>query len=297
LVYRKKTIVDEQPCILELLDTAGQEEYATLLDGWIREGQAYILVYNITSRSSFGRVRRIYDQIVCYTEEQGTEQPPIVHLVATKKDLEVERKITTQEGFALAKILQCSFLKVSSSRYLNIEDLLRGLVRDLRKRQMPTAKKLTSIDILKDAAVLSQDRPTLKSTSRFASLAKRFRSSKDTAVDPHTLDVNRQMNLNKLLAKAVRENKRKTTSKLLGLGAEANGDTGEDGSPLYVAAALDHTKLVTLLLDREAAANARSHRGFTPLTIAVAKKHIAILKYWQLEVHHRMCIATYMERR
>jgi small GTP-binding protein len=276
--YRKKTIVDEQPCLLELLDTAGQDEYATLLNGWIREGQAYILVYSITSRSSFGRVRRIYDQIVRCTEEQGTEQPPLVHLVANKKDLEVEREISTQEGFALAKILQCSFLEVSSSRGLNVEDLFHGLVRDLRKRKMPTVKKLTSIDILKDAAILSQDRPTLKSTSRFASLAKRFRSSKDTAVDPHTLDVNRQMNLNKLLAKAVRENKRKTTSKLLGLGAEANGDTGEDGSPLYVPAALDHTKLVTLLLDHGAAANARSHRGFTPLMIAVAEGHIATIE-------------------
>jgi serine/threonine protein kinase/ankyrin repeat protein len=261
-----------------LLDTAGQEEYATLFDGWIREGQAYILVYSITSRSSFGRVRRIYDQIVRCTEEQGTEQPPLVHLVANKKDLEAKREISTQEGFALAKILQCSLLEVSSSRGLNVEELFHGLVRDLRKRKIPTAKKLTSTDILKDAAVLSQDRPTLKSTSRFASLANRFRSTKATTVDPHTLDVNRQMNLNELLAKAVRENKRKTTSKLLGLGAEANGYTGVDGGPLYTAAALDHTKLVTLLLDHGAAANTRSHRGFTPLMIAAAEGHIATIE-------------------
>jgi GTPase KRas protein len=34
--YRKQWSVDGQPCLLEVLDTAGQEEYTALRDQWIR---------------------------------------------------------------------------------------------------------------------------------------------------------------------------------------------------------------------------------------------------------------------
>lgn len=34
--YRKQWVVDDQPCLLEVLDTAGQEEYTALRDQWIR---------------------------------------------------------------------------------------------------------------------------------------------------------------------------------------------------------------------------------------------------------------------
>ncbi|KAI9601484.1 hypothetical protein H4Q26_001304 [Puccinia striiformis f. sp. tritici PST-130] len=56
--YRKHLIIDEQPCILEILDTAGQEEYTALRDQWIREGEGFVLVYSITARSTFERIER-----------------------------------------------------------------------------------------------------------------------------------------------------------------------------------------------------------------------------------------------
>ncbi|KAF9698509.1 hypothetical protein EKO04_003860 [Ascochyta lentis] len=277
-LYKKETTVDGKPCILELLDTAGQEEYSALREEWIREGQAYILVYSITSRSSISRAHRFHNQIIRCAERQDTDQPPLVYLVGNKCDRETEREVSTQEGFAIAKDLQCSFLEISSKNNFNVEKLVHGVVRDLRKRKEPAAKKLRSTDILKAAASLSEDQPNLKSTSRFTSFVKRFRPTKDTAVDPHTLDVNHQMNLNELLTKAAQENKQRTTNKLLELGADPNGDSGVDGSPLYAAAALGHTRLVMLLLDHRAAANARSNRGFTPLMIAAAEGHIATVK-------------------
>ncbi|KAJ9473835.1 putative 60S ribosomal protein L19-A (putative) [Pseudozyma hubeiensis] len=33
--YRKQTVIDDQPCVLEVLDTAGQEEYTALRYQWI----------------------------------------------------------------------------------------------------------------------------------------------------------------------------------------------------------------------------------------------------------------------
>jgi hypothetical protein len=49
--------------MLEVLDTAGQEEYTALRDQWIRDGEGFVLVYSIASRSSFTRIQRFHNQI------------------------------------------------------------------------------------------------------------------------------------------------------------------------------------------------------------------------------------------
>ena len=56
--YRKQVVLDDAPALLEVLDTAGQEEYTALRDQWIREGEGFLLVYSIASRSTFDRIRQ-----------------------------------------------------------------------------------------------------------------------------------------------------------------------------------------------------------------------------------------------
>ena len=40
--YRKQVTIDEQPAILDILDTAGQEEYSSMQDQWMREGKRWL---------------------------------------------------------------------------------------------------------------------------------------------------------------------------------------------------------------------------------------------------------------
>merc|ERR1712117_895240 len=51
--YRKQVAIDGKPALLDVLDTAGQEEYASLQDQWIREGDGYLIVYAINNKASF----------------------------------------------------------------------------------------------------------------------------------------------------------------------------------------------------------------------------------------------------
>ncbi|KAJ2507863.1 Ras GTPase ras2, partial [Coemansia sp. RSA 2049] len=51
--YRKQCDVDGEPCMLEILDTAGQEEYAAMRDYQIRTGDCFVIVYSITDLDSF----------------------------------------------------------------------------------------------------------------------------------------------------------------------------------------------------------------------------------------------------
>ncbi|KAJ3978436.1 ras protein, partial [Lentinula detonsa] len=43
--YRKQWVVDNRMCLTEIIDTAGQEDFQTLRDQWVREGQGFIFVY------------------------------------------------------------------------------------------------------------------------------------------------------------------------------------------------------------------------------------------------------------
>ena len=37
--------IDGEACLIDILDTAGQEQYTSLTDLYIRQGEAFILVY------------------------------------------------------------------------------------------------------------------------------------------------------------------------------------------------------------------------------------------------------------
>ena len=45
--YRKQIEVDGMACILEILDTAGTEQFASMRDLYIKNGQGFIFVYSI----------------------------------------------------------------------------------------------------------------------------------------------------------------------------------------------------------------------------------------------------------
>src|ERR1700751_2032809 len=61
--YRKQVTIDDETCLLDILDTAGQEEYSAMRDQYMRTGQGFVLTYAITSRSSFDEVSTFKDQI------------------------------------------------------------------------------------------------------------------------------------------------------------------------------------------------------------------------------------------
>jgi hypothetical protein len=68
-------VIDQQSCMLEVLDTAGQEEYTALRDQWIRDGEGFVLVYSISSRASFARIEKFHHQIQRVKESAGAGSP------------------------------------------------------------------------------------------------------------------------------------------------------------------------------------------------------------------------------
>ncbi|KAF5131718.1 hypothetical protein DV495_001986 [Geotrichum candidum] len=138
--YRKQVVLDGQPATLEVLDTAGQEEYTALRDQWIREGECFLLVYSITSRSSFSRIRSFYNQIQRVKED---DDPFSVVIVGNKSDRDSgEREVSTQEGEALADELGgVPFFESSAKLNINIENAFFECARQCRKLRAKAAQE------------------------------------------------------------------------------------------------------------------------------------------------------------
>jgi GTPase KRas protein len=127
--YRKQVTIDDETCLLDILDTAGQEEYSAMRDQYMRTGQGFLCTFAITSRSSFDEITSFREQILRVKDE---DQVPMV-LIGNKCDLEQERQVTTVEGQDLAKSFGCPFYETSAKARINVEDAFYQLVREIRK--------------------------------------------------------------------------------------------------------------------------------------------------------------------
>lgn len=154
--YRKQCVVDDETCMLELLDTAGQEEYTALRDQWIRNSEGLLIMYSITSRSSFEKCRALYQQVQRLKRElwesqknqsYGSSNPHEIPdrnvfrdgrfrgimLAGNKTDVGPQlRVVSTREGKALADELGVDFMECSAKARVNVNEAIYGLVRRIR---------------------------------------------------------------------------------------------------------------------------------------------------------------------
>ncbi|KAF9237273.1 ras family-domain-containing protein [Melanogaster broomeanus] len=109
------------------------EEYATLRDQWIHEGQAFILVYSITSRSTFERIQSYHQSML-----KAQHKKPVFVLVGNKCDSTHERKVSREEGIALEQSFDCEFMETSAQTSYNVALLFTNLVHSLRQAGLVT---------------------------------------------------------------------------------------------------------------------------------------------------------------
>ncbi|KAF9196897.1 Ras GTPase [Haplosporangium sp. Z 27] len=127
--YRKQCVIDDEVALLDVLDTAGQEEYSAMREQYMRSGEGFLLVYSITSRNSFEEISTFYQQILRVKDKDFF---PII-LVANKCDLEHERQVSTHEGRELAKQFSSRLIETSAKQRINVDESFYNLVREIRR--------------------------------------------------------------------------------------------------------------------------------------------------------------------
>lgn len=121
---------EAKECSIDILDTAGQEEYAALRDNYLRGGEGFLCVFSLTDRHSFNMVQEFRDQI-CRVHE---DRPMPFILVGNKSDLVDQRMVSNEEASVLAQEWEVPFVETSAKNNVNVEKVFFDLVKSIAAR-------------------------------------------------------------------------------------------------------------------------------------------------------------------
>ncbi|KAI1358021.1 putative small G-protein Ras2 [Xylaria arbuscula] len=139
--YRTRAMIDGQTYPLEVLDTAGHEDFGKLQDHWISQADGIILVYNITERNTFRSIRHLVEQVLSVKEWHTKDKAPDtvrpeslpIMIIGNQCDRSDKREVDENEGHALAKKYGCMFVEASAKHNRNVKKAFFDVVKLLRK--------------------------------------------------------------------------------------------------------------------------------------------------------------------
>eukprot|EP00052_Salpingoeca_macrocollata_P000907 m.22923 g.22923 ORF g.22923 m.22923 type:complete len:197 (+) comp10961_c0_seq2:565-1155(+) len=127
--YRKKLTVDGEDVQVDILDTAGQEDYAAIRDNYFRTGEGFLCVFALTDKRSFDDVRDFREQVL-RVHEQNDAIPFI--LVGNKADLADRRQVTADAAADRARQFGVPYVETSAKTKTNVDKAFLDLVRLIR---------------------------------------------------------------------------------------------------------------------------------------------------------------------
>ncbi|KAK5167686.1 uncharacterized protein LTR77_007385 [Saxophila tyrrhenica] len=266
--YKKKVHIDHEPCMIDILDTAGQEEYSAMREEYMKTGEGFVLVYSVLSRTSFEDVQIFYEQIMRVRAAQSTGpnsilRSPIICLVANKADSEGERTVSTSEGFALAKssgalrLMLQQRLAYGHSEKQSIMDAVEEFRKEANFKSVPGGRRASLLSFF--------------SWSRSSTPRPQHKARAPLSIVP-------QAAVDQLLVQAARRDDKKTVKQLLDMGADPDSPSVLDGSALYATVSVGHEQMVRLLLKNKASVNALGLADQSCLHAASLEGHTTLIE-------------------
>jgi len=87
--YTKQCVIDDTVAKLDILDTAGQEEFSAMREQYMRSGEGFLLVFSLADRASFDEMYKFHKQVLRVKDRD--EFPMLV--VGNKADLDRSRQV------------------------------------------------------------------------------------------------------------------------------------------------------------------------------------------------------------
>jgi small GTP-binding protein len=125
--YRTQVAVDGRQVILEILDTAGTEQFVAMRDLYMKSGQGFLLVFSITSKSSLQELVGLREEIIRIKDDVNV---PIV-IVGNKADLEDQRQVDRAKAFSVSQRWNAPYYETSARTRSNVDECFRDLCRQL----------------------------------------------------------------------------------------------------------------------------------------------------------------------
>jgi len=130
--YTKQCVIDDYVAKLDILDTAGQEEFSAMREQYMRSGEGFLLVFSLADRGSFEEIYKFHKQVLRVKDRD--EFPMLI--VGNKADLDNQRAVTSEECCNMAKQLKIPFIECSAKMRMNVDQSFFELVRLIRRFQV-----------------------------------------------------------------------------------------------------------------------------------------------------------------
>ena len=119
------------------MDTAGQDDYQTMLDTWINSSDGFVLVYSIDNKDSFESTKKRYERIL---KLKGDQKVAIV-VAGNKCDLEESRKVSREEAENFCNSNKLTFMETSALKVINVKETFLSCARGLLQINFPEKYK------------------------------------------------------------------------------------------------------------------------------------------------------------
>ena len=135
--YSIPATIDDIQCQLEILDTAGQDDYQTMLDTWINSADGFLLIYSIDNKESFESTKVRYERIMKLKQGQNCA----IVVVGNKCDLEDRREVSKEEVENYCKEKNIIFIEASALNTINVKESFLAVARGLLQVNFPDKYK------------------------------------------------------------------------------------------------------------------------------------------------------------
>lgn len=136
----KNIIVDGVQVKLKIWDTAGQERFRNITNQYYKGADGIILVYDVTDRTSFEKIREWMNQI----KQNTTEDEIGLVLLGNKCDADL-RDVSENDGIELGKELGIQYFESSAMNNINISESFNFLAKQiLSKKKIDTPTKVSN---------------------------------------------------------------------------------------------------------------------------------------------------------
>lgn len=138
--YNKIINIDNRIVELEILDTAGIEQFTAMRELYIKNGDGFLLVYSVNDQNSFKELIKLREQIL---KIKGSTENCLMVLVGNKADLNyMERKVSIQDGIDLSESWGgIPFYETSALLRNNVDEVFIDLVRQIIRKEINEQKK------------------------------------------------------------------------------------------------------------------------------------------------------------
>ena len=129
--YKSNLNIEGTNYEVEILDTAGEEDYQNMMDMWISFGEGFLLVFAINDKESFNLIKSKHDRIL--KGKHGVKCP--ILLVGNKQDLENERQVNYSEAKEMADKWGIEYIETSAKTNFNCKEVFEMLAQEIVQKK------------------------------------------------------------------------------------------------------------------------------------------------------------------